>query len=387
MPMPLVTGAGLSTVPDPIAATEAACAEARSHMGDASVDLAVVFFSAWHAEAAVDMVGVIHSSLEPRALLGASAQAIIGGAREIEDRPAVSVWAAHLEQTNVLTFGLEYEQGSEGGMFLGFPEVVPDGATALILADPFTFPADQLLQRFNSDRPGLQVIGGMASGSPAPGQTRLVVDTEVRNGGAVGALIEGHVKVRPLVSQGCRPIGEPATITNADRNVILELGGRAPLERVRETFSAASPDERAMMQQGLHIGRVIDEYKTEFRRGDFLIRGVLGADPETGAIAVGDRVGIGETVQLHVRDAASADEDLREMLSAVERRPSGALLFTCNGRGMNMFGAPDHDAQAVQQGFGGIPLAGFFCAGELGPVGGKNFLHGFTASMALFVED
>jgi small ligand-binding sensory domain FIST len=213
-----------------------------------------------------------------------------------------------------------------------------------------------------------------------------VLDTEVRNGGAVGAVLSGGVVVRPLVSQGCRPVGSPATVTRADRNVIIELGGQTPLERIRDMFGAADPAERALMQQGLHIGRVIDEYKTEFRRGDFLIRSVMGADPESGAVAVGDYVEVGETVQFHVRDAGSADEDLKTMLATVAQPPAGALLFTCNGRGTYLFGVPDHDARAVQASFGRLPLAGLFCAGEIGPVGGRNFLHGFTASLALFTD-
>jgi small ligand-binding sensory domain FIST len=168
--------------------------------------------------------------------------------------------------------------------------------------------------------------------------------------------------------------------------VILELGGRPPFDRLRETFATASPEERLLMQEGLHVGLVIDEYKDEFAPGDFLIRSVIGADRESGALALGDYVEVGNTVQFHVRDARSADEELRRMLGLVDARPAGALLFTCNGRGSRMFGEPDHDAHVVQQHLGGVPLAGFFCAGELGPVRGRNFLHGFTASVALFCE-
>jgi small ligand-binding sensory domain FIST len=187
-----------------------------------------------------------------------------------------------------------------------------------------------------------------------------------------------------LVSQGCKPIGEPYAVTGADRNVLLTVGGRPPLERLKETFASSDETDRRAMQTGLHVGRVVDEYKTEFRRGDFLVRNVLGADEESGAIAVGDQIRIGETVQFHVRDAASADVDLREMVGAVER-PAGALLFTCNGRGTRLFGVGDHDAAIVSDAFGPA-IAGFFAAGELGPVGGKNYLHGFTASLALFYD-
>jgi len=281
-------------------------------------------------------------------------------------------------------FALEYAETPDGAAFLGWPDTVPDGATALALADPFTFPAGDWLARLGDTHPELGLIGGLASGGNAPGQHRLILDTEIRNGGCVGALVAGRVKVRSLVSQGCKPVGQPYAVTGAERNLLLSLGGETPLDRIRETFAAADATDREAMQVGLHVGRVVDEYKTAFGRGDFVVRNVLGADERSGAIAVGDMVGVGETIQFHVRDAASADEDLRTMVGGVER-PAGALLFTCNGRGTRLFGVPDHDAGVVTRAFGS-PLAGFFCNGELGPVGGRNFLHGFTASLALFYD-
>ncbi len=382
--MTIATGAGLGIAPDAIEATEQACAQALAALDGAVPDLAVAFFTADHANAADAVAQIVHKELSPGALVGCSAQGVVSGDREIEDGPAVSVWAARLPSTSLMTFASEFDP--ETHAFPGFPEELPDGAVVVLLADPFTYPADHLLRALEIERPGVSIMGGLASAAMRPGDNRLLVDDEVRSSGAAGVVLHGGVRVQPLVSQGCRPVGEPATITRADRNVIIELGGRAPLERIRETFSAASDEERALMQHGLHIGRVIDEYKSDFRRGDFLIRSVTGADPNTGAIAVGDHVEVGETVQLHVRDAASADEDLRELLGTVGERPAGALLFTCNGRGTHMFPAPDHDARAIAHAFGGVPLAGFFAAGELGPIGGRNFLHGFTASVALFLD-
>ena len=216
----------------------------------------------------------------------------------------------------------------------------------------------------------------------------------VERAGAVaihqGARLPGGVSVRTLVSQGCRPIGDSFVVTRSEDNVVFEIGGRPPLERLRETVATLSAPDRELLDRGLHLGRVIDEYKTEFGTGDFLIRGVMGADPATGAIAVGDRLSIGQTVQFHVRDAATADQELRSLLEAsvatLPGRAAGALLFTCNGRGSRMFATPDHDAKLVSSYLGGAPLAGFFCEGELGPVGGANFLHGFTASLAVFVD-
>jgi small ligand-binding sensory domain FIST len=179
-------------------------------------------------------------------------------------------------------------------------------------------------------------------------------------------------------------------ITKAEENIILELGGRPPLAHLQELWQSLTPHEQQLFQQGLHVGRVINEYRGDFQRGDFLVRNVLGLIRDSGALAVGERVRVGQTVQFHVRDAETADEDLRSLLQldlgAHEKRPAAALLFSCNGRGTRFFSRPDHDAGAIRTEAGTIPVAGFFAQGELGPVGGQNFIHGFTASVALFEE-
>jgi small ligand-binding sensory domain FIST len=196
------------------------------------------------------------------------------------------------------------------------------------------------------------------------------------------------VRFQLVVSQGCRPLGDPYTVTRAEGSVITELAGRPPLRLLKQLVSRLSPTEQVLVSRGVLLGVAMAE-KTELTRGDFLIRAVTGADDATGALQVGDVVEVGTTVQFHVRDGTTADEDLRESLrhASVAGRPIGALMFTCNGRGSHMFGVPNHDAALVTELLGGAPVAGFFAAGELGPVGGKNFLHGFTASLALFVDD
>ncbi|OWY63248.1 hypothetical protein B7486_54135, partial [cyanobacterium TDX16] len=250
--------------------------------------------------------------------------------------------------------------------------------------DPFSFPVDQVVDQLAGGRPDLRVVGGLASGARGPGGNRLVLDGGVHEDGAVGLLLDPSVPVRTVVSQGCRPIGTPMIVTRSERNVIYELAGRPALDRVMEVIDQLDPDDRALAQQGLHLGRVIDERKVDFERGDFLVRNVLGADRSNGAVAVGDEVEVGATVQLQVRDALSADEDLRHLLAEVAGPPDGTLVFTCNGRGTHLFGEPHHDAGLVDDAFGGVPTAGMFCAGELGPVGGRTFVHGFTASLVLF---
>jgi len=383
--------AELSTEPDTRAAVDTVCRKVREGLG-APADLALVFASHHHAPEFSALAAQIASALETDRLLGCTGESIVGGGREIEGRPAVSLWAARLPGVSVEPMHLEFVQTAEGGTFTGWPESLsaewPSGAALLLLAEPFSFPADQLLARLNDDRPGVQVLGGMASGANRPGENRLLLGRDQLAGGAVAALVHGPLTVRSVVSQGCRPIGRHLLVTKAEQNVILELSGKPALAQLREVFQELSPRDQSLIQQGLHVGCVINEMQGEFGRGDFLVRNVIGADAQSGAVAIGDYVRRGQTVQFHVRDQETADEDLRALLSATAQNdrpaPAGALLFTCNGRGTRLFGRPDHDAGVVQETWSEIPLAGFFAQGEIGPIGGKNFLHGFTASVALF---
>jgi small ligand-binding sensory domain FIST len=251
----------------------------------------------------------------------------------------------------------------------------------LVLGDAFSFPAEAFLARMEREHAGLPVIGGMAMAGRFEGDNRLVLNERVVRHGAVGVVLGPGVEVATVVSQGCRPIGSPLAVTRAEANVVYELAGRPALERLGEAAESMPEEERVLLNDGVHLGRVIDEQKDDFDRGDFLIRNVMGGDPNTGAIAVGDQIQIGATTQFQVRDAASADEDLRQLITG--RRADAALLFTCNGRGKRLFGQPDHDATVLSESLPGAPLAGMFCAGELGPVGHRNFLHGFTASVLL----
>src|SRR5262249_2013632 len=222
------------------------------------------------------------------------------------------------------------------------------GSTHLLVADPYTFPADELLRHLNDYPSRPVVVGGMASGGSGPGETALFLDDRVVHEGAVGVRLPESAGLTTLVSQGCRPFGASFVVTRARDNFLLELGGRPPLERLEEALSSLSKADRELAANGLHVGRAIDEYKTEHGQGDFLIRGVLGVDPDSGALAVGDRIEVGDSIRFHVRDAATADDELRSLLqeevSMLPGRAAGALLFTCNGRGTRLFPEPDHDA-------------------------------------------
>jgi small ligand-binding sensory domain FIST len=291
---------------------------------------------------------------------------VVGGAREVEAGPGVSLWAGATGPVTPLHLSADTPE---------LPDV--DAASAaIVLADPFSFPIDRLLAST-----AVPVIGGMAMGGRAPGGNRLLLDDRVLHTGAAGVVLGPSVTVRTIVSQGCRPIGNPLTVTRSEGNVVYELAGRPALQRLGELAEGMPEPERMSLYRGVHFGLVIDEHKTDFGRGDFLIRSVMGGDPESGAIQVGDKVEVGATAQFQIRDADSADEDLRQLVAG--RRADAALLFTCNGRGIRLFSQPDHDASILSDSLDGAPIAGMFCAGELGPVGGHNFLHGFTASIAL----
>jgi len=373
---------GLSEHPVAAHAVGEAVGQVLETLGEERADLVMLFASPHHVGPFEDIAASVRGLLDPTVLVGGTAGAVIGGGREVEDSPALSLFAARLPETLLTPARLEVVPTPDGPSLIGWPDH-PDG-TMLVFADPFTFPADAFLSRVNEDLPKLQVIGGLASAAMQPGGNRLVIDDQIFDSGAVGAVLAGGVEIRTVVSQGCRPVGKPYVVTRSDRNFILELGGKPALERLQETATAASDEERELMRHGLQIGCVVDETRLEFSRGDFLVRGVVGADQRSGAIAVGDTIDVGRTVQFQVRDAGSADEDLRDLLTSAEA--DAALLFTCNGRGQRLFGEADHDAGVVDQLLGPLPLAGCFCAGELGPVGARNFLHGFTASLALFTS-
>jgi small ligand-binding sensory domain FIST len=363
---------------------------------DALPDLACVFAAPANLERAAEGLAAVYERLRPRALVGCGAQGVAGERREVETG-GVAVWAASVPGAEVVPFRLEAgvarrhepeaggEAAARGGLVVdGLPDL--EGADAVImLADPYSFPLEPVLTELSQRNPGVPVIGGIASGGPGP--AALLEGREPVAGGAVGAVLRG-VDVRPLVSQGARPIGPEMAITGAEGNVIHELASRPALERLRHAISELEPSERALAAEGLLVGIVVDPNKPDYDRGDFLIRGLVGADEESGAVTVGATVRLGQTVRLQVRDAASAHDDLVQALgrqvAALGRPPAGALLFTCNGRGSRMFGSPGHDAEAVADAFVGAPTAGFFCAGEIGPVGGRNYVHGFTATLAVF---
>ena len=382
-------GAGLSRESEAIAAgREAGRAAAAAVDGaGAGVDLAFLFLSAHHLDDAEAAVACVLDELRPRHLVGCVADGVVAGAHELEGGPGAAVWAAVLPAgADISVFHALAIPDDAGTVVTGVPPL-EDPDVVILLAEPYSFPAASFLTKLNGEQPGLPVVGGLAAGAGRPGEGALIVEDRVVTEGAVGVAVTG-APVITVVSQGCAPIGRESVITSAEGNVVHELAGRPALMRLQTEIAALTPHERSLASRGVLAGLVIDENRSEYAPGNYLMRALLGGDEDSGSLAVGETVRVGQTLRFHVRDAATADADLNAALGHAlgGHRPAGALLFTCNGRGTQLFPEPDHDAAAVSRALGSDSLAGFFAAGEIGPVGGRAFVHGYTATLAVFLE-
>ncbi len=368
------------------------CDQAREQLGDARVDLAFAFLTSHFEEEAAGLAASVGKRFPSAVFLGVSGEGVVGTGAEYERMPALSLMLAAMPEVRLTPYrmsGADLAGLTPSDPWVQRVGVPPDDLPSFVFfGDPFTVPIQAVLANFNRSYPGRPLFGGMASGCENPGQAVLILNDQVHRDGAVGVALSGPVEICGVVSQGCRPIGDPLVITKAQRNIIFELGGKPALEQLRRVISSLPPEEEQLARQALFVGRVINEYQEQFQRGDFLIRNLMGFDPQGGALMIGDDARVGATIQFHVRDSDSADEDLKAMLAGHggEASPVGALLFSCNGRGQRMWDQPHHDAGVFQQLCGEVPLSGFFAAGELGPIGGTNFIHGHTASMLLFRE-
>ena len=365
--------------------------EIRAGLGKAEPDFSFLFVSMEHADKFGQLASRICEATGTKVLIGCTGETVIGGSEEIESGPALSVWSAIIPDAKIESFAVRFERTTDGIISTGLPAIPNEGTdmrAVFMLAEPFSSAPHTVLDHFDAESSGVPIHGGMASGGHRAGENRLFHNSHEVKHGAVGLIVRGGPRVRSVVSQGCRPIGKNYVVTAAEENVIQALGGAPPMQRLRELFDTLSDKDSELVQLGLHLGLVTNEYKETFERGDFLISNVVGADPGTGSIAVGTPVRVGQTVRFHVRDADTADEDLKSLLEADRAAnpaaAQAALLFSCNGRGTRLFPAAHHDASAIRAVHGPIPLAGFFAQGELGPISGRNFVHGFTASIALF---
>ncbi len=359
-----------------------------------SVDLAVVFATPHHADAMTLVHEVLRSTLAPRVELGVTCEGVIGVRREVERSPGLSILAASLPDALLEPFETEDIDWStaahepEAVRAQLWPHADDEPKVVLFMADPFSTPMLSVLPGLGAALPDVPVIGGMASGAGQAGDNRVLYNGQVMSDGGVGVVIGGAVQVDTTVSQGCRPVGKPVVITKSQRHVVMQLGGRQAMAVVRELIASLPDEDRVLIQNnGLLVGRVINEYKDRFGRGDFLIRGLHGVDEDNGYIAIADpQVRVGQTIQFHVRDQRTAREDFSLLLEMqqIHGPAAGALLFSCNGRGTRLFDRPNADSGMVHHALGDAPLAGFFAAGEIGPVGGQNFVHGHTAALVVF---
>ena len=380
---------GLSTAQDPHAGALEAAATVAAELHGATIDLAVVFASGAHLATPAATLDGVHDVLAPDILIGCGAGGIVGGGREIEGGTAVTVWAASFEDGVVSTFHAEVQEVEDGVAISGMPDLAGAGG-ALLLPDPYSFPTDAVLSELHERSPGVPVLGGISSARTLRGEAALFLGEDVVSNGAVGVRFDG-VELLPCVSQGATPVGPELTITSGEGRIIHELAGRPALNALRSVIDGLGEEERRILAEGMLLGIVVESGRPDYEHGDFLVRSVLGGDPETGTVAVGAPIATGQIVRVHARDAASADRDLHDALGLRRQAlgtdlPAGALMFTCNGRGRGMFGVRDHDTTALTAELGAIPTAGFFAAGEIGPVGGESFLHGFTATVAVFAS-
>ncbi|MFM7215621.1 MAG: FIST N-terminal domain-containing protein [Verrucomicrobiota bacterium] len=366
----------------------------RARLDAPAVSLGILFMTPGFFDVAAEVLDLVRLHARVPVLVGCSSQSLIANGEEFEDQPGLVLQLFHLPGADLraVHFGQEAmescETESDWHRLTGVPPAQSQGW--LVLADPFNLDGERWLRAWNAAYPGVPSVGGLASGVFEQQTTQLYLDGAVHEEGIVALSIGGRVRLESVVSQGCSPIGCPWTITRADRNLIFTVGNRPAYEVLLETVNDLPKEEQGKVQGNLFVGFASNEYQEEFQRGDFLVRNLIGANPENGMLAVGAVPRTGQTMQFHRRDSQSASEDLVAALSAARARIRdetvyGGVLGVCNGRGSGLFGRPNHDAGLIQEQLGPLPVSGFFCNGELGPVGRKNFLHGYTASLGLFV--
>ena len=374
-----------------------AMAEIKQSLEDqldgAKPDLAIAFVSPNFQDSHKELPDLVYDQISPAVLVGCSAGGIIGGGIEVEKMVALSITAASLPEVTINTFHLE--SGDLPSLDEGPSEWVETLGVArepephfILLADPYTFDPSGLLMGLDFAYPDGGKIGGLAS---AQSPNALFLNRDLFQSGAIGVALQGNIKVDTIVAQGCRPIGTPLKITDSERHHLLEVDHKTPLEVLVGLYHCLSPEDQELMGRphSLHLGIATTEFQEEYKHGDFLIRQVVGIDRERGTLTIGELLQNGQTVQFHLRDAQKSAEDLDLMLSRYRTvsegiSPTGALLFSCNGRGLNLYDHPNHDSDAFAKVLGRIPLGGFFCAGEIGPVGKSTHMHGFTSSFGIF---
>ncbi len=362
------------------------------HEAGGHVSCAFVFASADYRPHLPDFLELIQLHGHVPTLIGGSGSGLIAGGIEAERASGFSLLFLNLPETKIIPIDFNDANGGSLSGPRAWHELAGAGEDEvdawITIGNPMSLPIEEWLDQWNAAFPGVPTLGGLASGGRDGSDIFVFHDRElVESCAAIG--FQGGVRVHTIVSQGCRPVGEPLTITGAEQNIVTSLGSRPAFERLTETFETLPATDRAHAAGNLFAGLAMSEYVHEFKTGDFVVRNLIAADPSSGALAIGAQPRVGQTLQFQLRDRRSANEDLQRMILEKTRlgvRPFASLVFACNGRGQHLFGVPNHDASALHEHFGEMPSAGIFCNGEIGPVGGKNFVHGYTASIALFAD-
>ena len=384
----------LSTQSNPDVALSVLLESIREQMDGASADLVMVFAAGYSESSWAVFVTELRVAFPEATILGSSAGGVVGGGREIERGPAISVTVASLPDVAIVGFHHDGElAASVAEAAHGWHErlgLEPEHQPAfLVFPDPYSCDPIQLLSGLDRAYPSSVKLGGLASGGEGPGDHFLVLNDQFYRAGAVGIALYGDIQVDTVVAQGCRPVGEPMVVTRAQKNLLIELNGEPALEQLERVFSALDADDQALFRALPMVGLGMEKGRGTYRQGDFLIRHLMGMDRSNGVLAVGALMEEGHVVQFHVRDADSSRVDLEELLTQHARGQAvdlseGALLFSCLGRGERFFGVPDHDSGMATRYLGGVPIGGFFCAGEIGPVNGQTWLHGYTSVLGIF---
>ena len=363
--------------------------ELRAGLGDLQdIDLLVAFCSPHFRERGLELSELLRAEFGPKTFLGSSAVGVLAAGQEVEGGPAIALAAAHLpgvERTPFAIMGEDLPSPDAGpAAWVERLGVAPQPQPHfLILSDPATSDPSRLLEGLDYAYPGSCKIGGLASDGPS---SMLFLDDKLLSGGTVGVALSGNLVLEPIVAQGCRPIGPSYRITESRHNLLVTLEGRPPTVVLEELYREVKDSEQDLLSRSLHLG--VAQSGLSESEPDYLIRNVLGADPERGILAIGAPLRTGQQVRFHLRDGDAAKADLRERLERFAgaprpQAPAGALLFACAGRGSHLFGEDDFDSRAFAEAVG-VPLAGFFCAGEIGPVGESTALLGYTSSFGVF---
>lgn len=383
----------LSTQAEPAVAVSVVAETVREQLSDCEVHLLLVYACGYSDEAWRPVLEHLRHRFPSAVIVGCSASGVVGGGREVEDTVALSVTAASLPDVAVVGFHYD-EESSElieddahwWHTHLGVePEHQP---SFIVIPDPYSCDSKTLMSGLDEAYPGRVKLGGLVSGGSGPGDNVLILNEQVLRKGAVGVALYGDIEVDAVVAQGCRPVGSPMLVTRAENNVLVELSGMRALDQLQLVFDQLDEDDQALFRGLPMVGLGMEKGRGSYRQGDFLVRHLMGMDRNHGVLAVGALVEEGQVVQFHVRDAQSSRNDLEELLSrhaasAATTQPEGALMFSCVGRGQRFFGEPDHDSGMATRYLGGVSIGGFFCAGEIGPVHGQSWLHGYTTAIGV----